>query len=71
MATVKIKRLILTDFKGVRKGEYVFSNNTKISAANGLGKTTIATAWYWLTMDKDYEDVYKRQLLHFGHILVL
>lgn len=55
MATVKIKRLILTDFKGVRKGEYVFSNNTKISAANGLGKTTIATAWYWLTMDKDYD----------------
>lgn len=55
MATVKIKRLTLTDFKGVRNGEYVFSNNTKISAANGLGKTTIATAWYWLTMDKDYE----------------
>lgn len=55
MATVRIKRLTLTDFKGVRKGEYVFSNNTKISAANGLGKTTIATAWYWLTMDKDYD----------------
>ncbi|RGC31512.1 hypothetical protein DWX41_11855 [Hungatella hathewayi] len=55
MATVKIKRLTLTDFKGVRKGEYDFSNNTKISAANGLGKTTIATAWYWLTMDKDYD----------------
>ncbi|MCH1973470.1 hypothetical protein MCI89_14070 [Muricomes sp. OA1] len=55
MATVRIKRLTLTDFKGVRNGEYVFSNNTKISAANGLGKTTIATAWYWLTMDKDYD----------------
>lgn len=55
MATVKIKRLTLTDFKGVRNGEYVFFNNTKISAANGLGKTTIATAWYWLTMDKDYD----------------
>lgn len=55
MATVKIKRLTLTDFKGVRNGEYVFSNNTKISAANGLGKTTIATAWYWLVADKDYE----------------
>lgn len=55
MATVKIKRLTLTDFKGVRKGEYDFSNNTKIFAANGLGKTTIATAWYWLTMDKDYD----------------
>lgn len=55
MATVKIKRLTLTDFKGVRNGEYVFSNNTKISAANGLGKTTIATAWYWLVADKDYD----------------
>lgn len=55
MATVRIKRLTLTDFKGVRKGEYDFSNNTKISAANGLGKTTIATAWYWLVADKDYD----------------
>ena len=55
MATVAIGKLILTDFKGVRNGEYIFSDITKISAANGLGKTTIATAWYWLTMDKDYE----------------
>ena len=42
-------------FLNIIQGEYDFSNNTKIFAANGLGKTTIATAWYWLTMDKDYD----------------
>lgn len=51
---VKIKKLILSDFKGVKEKEYSFSDITKIMAANGLGKTTIATAWYWLTTDKDY-----------------
>lgn len=52
---VKIKKLILTDFKGVKEKEYSFSDITKIMAANGLGKTTIATAWYWLITDKDYD----------------
>ena len=54
MTTVKIKKLILTDFKGIREKEYSFGDITKIMAANGLGKTTIASAWYWLTVDKDY-----------------
>lgn len=54
MTVVKIKKLTLTDFKGVREKEYSFSDITQIMAANGLGKTTIATAWYWLTTDKDY-----------------
>lgn len=51
---VKIKKLTLMDFKGVKEKEYSFADITQIMAANGLGKTTIATAWYWLTTDKDY-----------------
>lgn len=54
MTTVKIKKLILTDFKGIRGKEYSFGDITKIMAANGLGKTTIASAWYWLNADRDY-----------------
>ncbi len=54
MTTVKIKKLILADFKGIREKEYSFGDITKIMAANGLGKTTISSAWYWLNSDKDY-----------------
>lgn len=50
-----LKTLRLTDFKGVRSAEYDFSDVTKIMGQNGSGKSTIATAWYWLWMDKDYE----------------
>lgn len=52
---MKLKEMHLTDFKGVKEASYSFGDQTKIMAANGLGKTTIATAWYWLWNDKDYE----------------
>lgn len=51
---VKIKRIELTDFKGVRNASYEFGDKTKISAENGAGKTTIADAFYWLFVDKNY-----------------
>ena len=51
---VKIKRIELTDFKGVRNAKYEFGDKTKISAENGTGKTTIADAFYWLFADKNY-----------------
>ena len=51
---VKIKRIELTDFKGVRNASYEFGDKTKISAENGAGKTTIADAYYWLFADKNY-----------------
>ena len=51
---VKIKRIELTDFKGVRNSIYEFGDKTKISAENGSGKTTIADAFYWLFTDKNY-----------------
>lgn len=51
---VKIKRIELTDFKGVRNASYEFGDKTKISAENGAGKTTISDAFYWLFADKNY-----------------
>lgn len=51
---VKIKKIELTDFKGVRNVSYEFGDKTKISAENGAGKTTIADAFYWLFADKNY-----------------
>ena len=50
----KIKRIELTDFKGVRNASYEFGDKTKISAENGAGKTTIADSFYWLFADKNY-----------------
>lgn len=52
---MQLKKLILTDFKGVRSAEYDFSDITKIMGQNGSGKSSIATAWFWLWTDKDYE----------------
>ena len=51
---VKLKTLHLTDFKGVRDAAYTFGDVTRILAMNGAGKTTIATAWFWLLTDRDY-----------------
>lgn len=52
---LKLKSLHLTDFKGVKDKTYEINETvTNILGCNGSGKTTIATAWYWLTADKDY-----------------
>ena len=51
---LKIKKIELTDFKGVRNASYEFGDKTKISAENGAGKTTIADAYYCLFADKNY-----------------
>lgn len=51
---VKIKRIELTDFKGVKNAKYEFGDKTKISAENGAGKTTISDAFYWIFTDKNY-----------------
>lgn len=52
---LKIKKLVLENFKGAVSKTYICGNITRIMGANGKGKTTIATAWYWLTSDKDYQ----------------
>lgn len=51
---MRIKKIILSQFKGVVSAEYQFDGNTIVSGANGTGKTTLADAWFWLFTDKDY-----------------
>lgn len=52
---IKLKSLHLENFKGAKNKTYQFGDLTRISGMNRLGKTTIATAWYWLLADKNYE----------------
>ena len=50
-----LKSLHLENFKGTKDKTYEFGKTTRISGMNRLGKTTIATAWFWLLTDKNYE----------------
>lgn len=52
---IKLKSLHLENFKGAKDKIYQFGDITRISGMNRLGKTTIATAWFWLLADKNYE----------------
>lgn len=54
MREIKLKSLILVNFKGVRNLEVVFTDQrTIISGDNGTGKTTIFDAFTWLLFGKD------------------
>lgn len=50
-----LKTLHLENFKGAKDKMYEFGKTTRVSGRNRLGKTTIATAWFWLLSDKNYE----------------
>lgn len=51
-----LKKIILKDFKGVRDGEYTFTEFVNsVCGPNGSGKTTLADAWYWFWTDRDYD----------------
>lgn len=52
---IRLKSLHLENFKGAKDKTYAFGFLTRILGMNRLGKTTIATAWYWLFSDKDYD----------------
>lgn len=50
----KIKSLHLENFKGVKSSTYQFDGkNASAIGQNGVGKTTIFTAYMWLMADKD------------------
>lgn len=54
MREIKLKSLILVNFKAVRNLEVVFTDQrTIISGDNGTGKTTIFDAFTWLLFGKD------------------
>lgn len=50
-----LKSLHLENVKGTKDKTYEFGKTTRVSGMNRLGKTTIATAWFWLLADKNYE----------------
>ena len=51
-----IKQIALQNFKGCKNATYTFDGkNATVSGQNGAGKTTIATAFYWVFADKDTE----------------
>lgn len=52
---IKLKSLHVENFKGVKDKTYQFGELTRISGMNRRGKTTIATAWFWLLSDKNYK----------------
>lgn len=50
---VKLKKIILKNFKGIKEKEMIFSDKTNISGDNATGKTTIFDAYSWLLWGKD------------------
>ena len=52
---MNLQSLNLENFKGAKDKIYKFGKTTRVSGMNRLGKTTIATAWFWLLADKNYE----------------
>lgn len=50
---MKLKRMSLQNFKGLKDLTINFSNKTNILGDNATGKTTIYDAWLWLLFDKD------------------
>ena len=53
---VRIKRMCLENFKGIRQRVIDFESDVhNIEGKNASGKTTIATAYYWVFCNTDYE----------------
>lgn len=50
---IKLKKLKLENFKGIKNLEIDFKDITNISGDNAVGKTTIFDAYSWLLWDKD------------------
>ena len=55
MSVLSLKKMVLENFMCYALKEIDFSAITKISAMNGVGKSTIANAYMWLFFNCDYE----------------
>ena len=51
---MKVSRVSMKNFRGVKDATYEFSNKTRIRGCNGSGKSTIVSAILWTFVDKDY-----------------
>jgi len=56
MKKVKITKLSLLNFKGIKNFEIAFNGTTKIYGDNQTGKTTLVDAFTWLLFGKDSTD---------------
>ena len=52
---LKIQKMVLDNFKGIRHRELQFADTNEITGENGAGKTTIATAYHWVFANTDYD----------------
>lgn len=53
---IEIKKIVITNFKGIRLLTVLFNHITDIYGDNGTGKTTIFDAFLWLLFGKDSTD---------------
>lgn len=52
---IELKKLIVENFMAYSHAEFDFFNRTVVSGRNGIGKSTIATAYTWLMFGCDYQ----------------
>lgn len=52
---LRIKKMVLDSFKGIKHKELEFTDINDITGENGAGKTTIATAYHWVFANTDYD----------------
>lgn len=55
MKNVKITRVRLANFKGIKKLDFAFGQETNISGDNGTGKTSLFDSVLWLLFGRDSE----------------
>lgn len=53
MKSITILKMKISNFKGIKSFETEFGNETNIYAYNGLGKSSIADAFFWCLWGKD------------------
>lgn len=56
MNKLKLKKLSLLNFRGIKNLQIDFGDTTCIYGANGTGKTSVYNAFLWLLFGKDDED---------------
>ncbi len=56
MKTIKLKKLIINNFKGIKCFEIDFADNTFILGRNATGKTSVVDAYMWLLFNKNSEE---------------
>ena len=56
MKTIQIKKIALTNFKGIKSLQIDFGKETNVHGANGTGKTSLFDAFTWLLFGKDSTD---------------